>query len=76
MVFEDAHKDLVLRIECGLDNDSKSRNNKADNQAVMPLAKLTYEIFWGGDPDGSRGIGGEQVNVLKRHLGIVSCDDL
>ena len=74
MVFEDAHKELVLRIECGLDNDSKSRNNKADNQAVMPLAKLTYEIFWGGDPD--RGSDRAQVNVLKRHLGVVSCDDL
>jgi hypothetical protein len=65
MVFEDAHKELVLRIECGLDDDSKSRNKKADNQAVMPLAKLTYEIFWGTN----------QVNVFKDHLGEVECDD-
>ena len=76
MVFEDAHKELVLRIECGLDNDSKSRDNKADNLAVMPLARRTYEIFWGDDPDGTRGVGGGQVSVFKEHLGVVSCDDL
>ena len=66
MVFEDAHKELVLRIECGLDNDSNSRNDKADNQAVMPLALVTYNKFWEGN----------EVNVFKDHLGAVNCDDL
>ena len=65
MEFEDAHKDLVLRIECGRDNDTKDRKNKADNQAVMPLAKQTYEIFWETN----------QVNVFKDHLGEVECED-
>jgi len=66
MVFEDAHKELVLRIECGLDNDSKSRNNKADNQAVMPLALVTFNKFWESN----------EVNVFKDHIGVVNCDDL
>jgi hypothetical protein len=66
MEFEDAHKDLVLRIECGRDNDSKGRKKKADNQAIMPLALRTYEIFWETN----------QVNVFKEHLGEVNCDNL
>ena len=68
MEFEDAHKELVLRIECGLDDDSKDRENGADDQAVMPLAKETFNRFWDLD-------GGEQVNVFKDHLGEVDCED-
>jgi len=63
MVFEDAHKDLVLRVECGLDDDSNTRTGGGDDQAVMPLAKLTYEIFWSGS----------QVKVFKDHIGDVDC---
>ncbi len=65
MVFEDAHKELVLSIECGLNDDTKDRN-KADDQAVMPLALVTYNKFWETN----------EVNVFKDHLGVVNCDDL
>jgi hypothetical protein len=63
MVFEDAHKDLVLRIECGLDDDDNTRSDGGDDQAVMPLAKLTYELFWNTS----------QVTIFKKHLGEVDC---
>jgi hypothetical protein len=65
MVFEDAHKELVLSIECGLSDDPKVRE-KADNQAVMPLALETYKKFWEG----------EEATVFKDHLGAVDCDNL
>ena len=63
MVFEDAHKELVLSIECGLDDDPNDPGDGYDNQSVMPLAKETYEIFW------STG----QSNVFSDHLGAVDC---
>ena len=66
IVFEDAHKELVLRIECGLDDDSADRENGDDDQAVMPLALRTYELFWETD----------QVEVFKDYLGEVDCDNL
>lgn len=59
MVFEDAHKELVLSIECGLDDDGSGN----DNQSVMPLAKETYEIFWATG----------QADVFIDHLGAVDC---
>ena len=65
MVFEDAHKELVLSIECGLSDDPKVRE-KADNQAVMPLALETYKKFWES----------EEVEVFKAHLGAVDCENL
>ena len=65
MVFEDAHKELVLSIECGLSDDPKVRG-KADNQAVMPLALETYKKFWES----------EEAEVFKTHLGAVDCDNL
>jgi hypothetical protein len=63
MVFEDAHRDLVLSIECGLDDDSVDRQNGGDDQAVMPLALQTYEIFWAT----------EQATIFKDHLGAFDC---
>ncbi len=65
MVFEDAHKELVLRVECGVDDDSSVRGNGQDDQAVMPLAKKTYEIFWSSN----------EVNVFKEHVGEVECEN-
>ncbi len=62
-VFEDAHKELVLSIECGLDDDPTVRGNGNDNQAVMPLAKETYEIFWATG----------QADVFKEHFGAFDC---
>jgi hypothetical protein len=66
MVFEDAHIELVLRIECGLDDDSGIRLDGADDQAVMPLALVTYEKFWESD----------EVEVFKDHLGEINCNNL
>jgi hypothetical protein len=51
----------VLQIECGLDDDERGD----DDQAVMPLALETYDIFWMTD----------QVDVFKDHIGPVECDD-
>ena len=65
MVFKDAHKELVLRVECGPDDDSDSRDNGADDQSVMPLALQTYKIFWNTS----------QADVFKDHLGEVDCAD-
>jgi hypothetical protein len=65
MVFEDAHKELVLRVECGPDDDSDSRVDGADDQSVMPLAKLTYELFWNTS----------QAGVFKEHFGEADCED-
>ena len=62
-VFEDAHRELVLSIECGLDDDPTVRGNGDDNQAVMPLAKETYEIFWATG----------QAEVFKDHFGAFDC---
>jgi hypothetical protein len=62
-VFEDAHKELVLSIECGLDDDSGERGDGSDDQAVMPLAKETYEIFWATG----------QADVFKDHFGAFDC---
>lgn len=64
-MFEDAHMELVLSIECGLSDDPKVRG-KADNQAVMPLALETYKKFWES----------EEAEVFKAHLGSVDCNDL
>lgn len=61
MVFEDAHKELVLSIECGLDDDGSGN----DNQAVMPLALETYEIFWATG----------QATIFSDYLGAVDCSD-
>ena len=61
MVFEDAHEELVLKIECGLDDDSGGN----DDQAVMPLALETYDLFWMTG----------QVDVFKDHVGPVECGD-
>jgi len=61
MVFEDAHEELVLQIECGLDDDEGGD----DDQAVMPLALETYDIFWMTG----------QVDVFKDHIGPVECED-
>lgn len=63
MVFEDAHRDLVLSVECGLDDDSGERGDGRDDQAVMPLALETYEIFWAT----------EQATIFKDHLGSFDC---
>lgn len=65
MVFEDAHKELVLKIECGPDDDSERRGNGSDDQAVMPLARQTYENFWQSN----------EVEVFKAHIGAVDCSD-
>ncbi len=63
MVFEDAHKDLVLSIECGLDDDPTNPGSGYDDQAVMPLAKQTYDLFWSTS----------QANVFSDHVGAVDC---
>jgi len=65
MVFEDAHKELVLQVECGPDDDSDTRDDGGDDQSVMPLAKLTYELFWNTS----------QADVFKEHFEEVDCDD-
>jgi len=65
MEFEDALQELVLRIECGVDDDSASRGKQEDNQAVMPLALETYEIFWETN----------QHQIFKDHIGEVECED-
>ena len=65
MVFEDAHKELVLSIECGLDDDPSDPGAGYDNQSVMPMAKQTYEIFW------STG----QAHVFSDHLGAIDCSE-
>ncbi len=65
MVFEDAHKELVLSIECGPDDDPEDRGDGNDNQAVMPLAKETYEIFWATG----------QATVFSHHVGAIDCSD-
>jgi hypothetical protein len=65
MVFEDAHRELVLRIKCGLDDDSGTRGDGSDDQAVMPLALETFKAFWGTD----------QVDSFKELVGEVDCDD-
>jgi hypothetical protein len=64
VVFEDAHRDLVLRIECGLDDDSGIRLDGADDQAVMPLALETFKAFWET----------EQVEFFKELIGEVDCE--
>jgi len=65
VVFEDAHRELVLRIECGLDDDSGIRLDGADDQAVMPLALETFKAFWET----------EQVESFKELIGEVDCED-
>ena len=65
MVFEDAHRELVLRIECGLDDDSGTRGDGSDDQAVMPLALETFKAFWE--------LG--QVNYFKELVGEIDCND-
>ena len=65
MVFEDAHKELVLRIECGLDDDSGTRGDGQDDQAVMPLALETFKAFWETT----------QVDSFKELIGHIDCND-
>jgi len=65
MVFEDAHRELVQRIACGLDDDPNERGDGDDNQAVMPLALQTYEIFWSS----------HQSTVFNHHLGAIDCSE-
>ena len=74
MIFEDAHQELVLRIECGLDDDPKARANKQDDQAVMPLALETYKRFWdpATDPDTST----SQADIFKELVQNVDCNNL
>jgi len=74
MVFEDAHQDLVLRIECGLDDDPKSRAKNADDQAVMPLALETYKRFW--DPATDPSTTTSQADLFKEFVTNVDCSDL
>jgi len=65
-VFEDAHRELVLRIECGLDDDDSGiRGDGQDDQAVMPLALETFKAFWETG----------QVDSFKELVGEVDCDD-
>ncbi len=71
MAFEDAHKELVLRIECGLDDDSGTRGDGSDNQAVMPLALETFKAFWEPVPAGEL----RQVEYFKELVGEVDCND-
>jgi hypothetical protein len=56
MTHVDNVKELVLRIQCGLDDDSSASR---DDRRVMPQALLTYQRFW-EDP--------VQVNTLKNYL--------
>jgi hypothetical protein len=74
MVFEDAHQDLVLRIECGLDDDPSTRGSGNDDQAVMPLALETYKRFWdpATDPDTTT----SQADIFKEFVPNVNCNDL
>jgi hypothetical protein len=73
MVFEDAHKKLVLSIRCGVDNDSASRDNKKDDQAVMPLALETYKRFW--DPNTAAPIGSSQADVFAEFIEAEECEN-
>jgi hypothetical protein len=43
-VYDITHKELVLDIECGIDDDPNVIGG--DDQHVMPLALQTYERFW------------------------------
>lgn len=55
-VFKDATEELVFGVLDGADDDPRDR--PGDDQAVMPLVKLTYENFWTSDaPD-----------ILREHL--------
>jgi hypothetical protein len=74
MTFEDAHQELVLRIECGLDDDPNARANNQDDQAVMPLALETYKRFWdpATDPDTST----SQADIFKELVQNVNCNSL
>jgi hypothetical protein len=74
MVFSDALQDLVLRIECGLDDDPNTRQNGQDNQAVMPLALETYKRFWDPATDPSTAI--SQADIFKEFVEIVDCNNL
>lgn len=63
-VFDDAIKELVFRHECGTDDDSDGRADKKDDQGVMPLALVTYDLFWA-----------ESMDVpLKEHVGAFECE--
>lgn len=53
MAFKANHKNLVLAVECGPNT----------TQAVMPLALLTYNLFWQSN----------QINVFKQFLPAVNC---
>ena len=64
--LEDAHRELVLRIECGLDDDSGTRGDGSDDQAVMPLALETFKAFWENP---------EQVESFEELVGVVDCND-
>lgn len=74
MEFEDAHQELVLRVECGIDDDSSARGDGQDDQAVMPLAKETYKRFWdpatGPDPGNV-----SQADIFKEFIEEVECED-
>jgi hypothetical protein len=74
MVFSDAHQNLVLRIECGLDDDPNTRQSGQDNQAVMPLALETYKRFWDPATDPSTAI--SQAIILKEFVENVDCNNL
>ena len=69
--LEDAHRELVLRIECGLDDDSGTRGDGSDDQAVMPLALETFKAFWGPVPAGEY----RQVDYFKELVGEIDCND-
>jgi hypothetical protein len=72
MVFEDAHKELVLRHECGKDNDTAARSRRQDDQGVMPLAKVTYRRFWGLETNGDPV---KQADIFKEHVGVFECEN-
>ena len=74
MVFSDAIQDLVLRVECGLDDDPNTRQSGQDNQAVMPLALETYKRFWDRDTDPSTAI--SQADIFKGFVEKVDCNNL
>lgn len=74
MEFSDAHQELVLRVECGLDDDSDTRQNGQDNQAAMPLALETYKRFWDPATDPSTAV--SQAEIFKEFVENVDCNNL
>jgi hypothetical protein len=80
MSYEIAHQNLVLEIECGIDDDPATRGNGLDNQAVMPMALQTYKRFW--DPATPAPVATystasptmSQADVFKQYFEPASCN--